>query len=156
MTEQNGPGTPGPPTVSLTRQLDAPREAVYESWTDGELFQRWWGPEGYHTPAESVEMDAVVGGGFRARIVSDEDGSSVPFAGVFHELVKNERVVFGLLDLNDETNPEELTTITLTDKDGGTELVFTQETSLPPERHDELREGWSSFFNRLAAHLAAA
>jgi hypothetical protein len=31
--------------VIITRVIDAPRELVFEAWTEPEHFVRWWGPK---------------------------------------------------------------------------------------------------------------
>ena len=43
-----------------TRELDAPPGEAWRSWTDAELLQRWWGPNGFTCP--TARMDVRVGG----------------------------------------------------------------------------------------------
>jgi hypothetical protein len=44
----------------ITRIFDAPPELVWKAWTDPELIQRWWGPNGFDLP--TCRNDFRVGG----------------------------------------------------------------------------------------------
>jgi hypothetical protein len=51
----------------------------------------------------------------------------------------------------------ELVTVVLTALgDGRTEMHFEQRGYLSPERYDRAKEGWGSFFDRIAERLATA
>lgn len=52
-------------TVSLTvsRLVPAPPEAVFRAWTDPSEIMKWWAPEGLSVPF--AEVDLRVGGGYR-------------------------------------------------------------------------------------------
>lgn len=45
---------------AVTREVDAPPEAVWEAWADPGLLRRWWGPTGFTCPR--AEVDLRVGG----------------------------------------------------------------------------------------------
>jgi len=42
--------------LTITRVLDAPRELVWEAWTDPERMKRWWGPKAYTTPVAEIDL----------------------------------------------------------------------------------------------------
>jgi uncharacterized protein YndB with AHSA1/START domain len=68
--------------VRVVRRFNAPRELVYRAHTDAKLVQRWMlGPPGWSMPV--CEMDVRVGGSYRFRWRSDEDGKEFGFHGVF-------------------------------------------------------------------------
>ena len=46
-------------TLSLTRDFNAPREKVFQAWTDPEILMKWFGPKGVTT--ESARIDLKVG-----------------------------------------------------------------------------------------------
>jgi uncharacterized protein YndB with AHSA1/START domain len=46
--------------MALSREFDAPVEAVWRAWTEPELVRRWWGPRGFTAPV--ADMDVRVGG----------------------------------------------------------------------------------------------
>jgi uncharacterized protein YndB with AHSA1/START domain len=77
----------------LTRVIDAPRERVYQAWTDPELIRRWFAPAPYTTPR--AEMD-VRPGGANLIVMQGPDGTEIPCPGVYLEVVPNERMVLEL------------------------------------------------------------
>jgi uncharacterized protein YndB with AHSA1/START domain len=78
--------------VKVTRSFRAPRALVYRAYTEPELVRRWLlGPPGWSMPI--CEMDVRVGGRFRWRWRSDEDGSEFGFAGTFREVQPPSRLV---------------------------------------------------------------
>jgi uncharacterized protein YndB with AHSA1/START domain len=78
--------------VKVTRSFKAPRALVYKAYTDPTLVQRWLlGPPGWSMPV--CEMDVRVGGRYRWRWRSDQDGSEFGFAGTFREVQPPARLV---------------------------------------------------------------
>ncbi|HEX2168452.1 MAG TPA: SRPBCC family protein [Longimicrobiales bacterium] len=68
--------------VEVTRTFRAPRTLVYEAYTKPELVQQWLlGPPGWTMPV--CEMDVRVGGRFRWRWRSEEDGKEFGFEGEY-------------------------------------------------------------------------
>ena len=65
------------------RNVDAPREAVWQAFMDPERIPLWWGPHG--STATVVEMDVRPGGTWR--FISRAPGrDDVPFTGQYLEL----------------------------------------------------------------------
>ncbi|MBN3933112.1 SRPBCC domain-containing protein [Streptomyces verrucosisporus] len=144
--------------IAITRVFDAPRAELYRAWTEPERFAQWWGPRGFATDPSTVSLDVRSGGEWKATMASEEAGE-FPFAGVYREVVENERLVFSTIDLNDDDTSrdggtDELTTVTFADRDGGTEMTFRQLSRLEADKTEEAREGWKSFFDCLEEHLA--
>jgi uncharacterized protein YndB with AHSA1/START domain len=141
--------------VTIRRIFDAPRDLVWKAWTEPEHFQHWFGGPPYKTPLETISMDVKPGGRWQATIFSDEDGSELPFRGEYREVEKPERLVLIFEDVMDENNPNvEVLTVTFTDLGGKTEVVATQSGNMPEEQYKALADGYSTFFDQLAAHLA--
>jgi len=42
--------------IVISRVIDAPRELVFEAFTDVRHLSRWWGPEGFTTTTQSFEF----------------------------------------------------------------------------------------------------
>lgn len=76
--------------LALTRLIDAPREALYRCWTEPELLKRFFAPKPYTTP--HAELDVRPGGSTRVTMRSP-DGVDMPLAGVYLDVVPNERLV---------------------------------------------------------------
>jgi uncharacterized protein YndB with AHSA1/START domain len=55
--------------LTITREFDAPRELVWEAITNPDHVAQWFGPEGFETPRETVEIDLRVGGRFELSMV---------------------------------------------------------------------------------------
>lgn len=78
------------PTITITREFDAPPERVYRAWAEPDLVRQWLGPR-------SVEMDIEVwdcrtGGSYRYS--AGRDGEEIArFYGSFHEARPGERLV---------------------------------------------------------------
>jgi uncharacterized protein YndB with AHSA1/START domain len=71
--------------VRVTRTFNAPRTLVWDAHTKPELVQKWMlGPPGWTMPV--CEMDVRVGGSYRWRWRSQEDGKEFGFFGVFQEV----------------------------------------------------------------------
>jgi uncharacterized protein YndB with AHSA1/START domain len=141
--------------VTVTRIFDAPREAVWQAWTEPEQFARWFGGPPFVTPPETVSLDVRPGGEWRATMVSEEDGSEIPFGGEYREVVAPERLVMTFADPGTPGNPNvEVLTITFNDLGDKTEVVAHQVGHLPQDEYGQLAEGYSSFFDQLAEHLA--
>jgi uncharacterized protein YndB with AHSA1/START domain len=78
--------------VVVVREFNAPRSLVFDAWTKPELVRRWLlGPPGWTMPV--CEMDVRVGGKYRWRWRSDEDGKEFGFTGEFREVVRPSRIV---------------------------------------------------------------
>lgn len=78
--------------VRVERRFNAPRELVYRAHTDPKLVQRWMlGPPGWSMPV--CEMDLRVGGSYRWRWRSEEDGKEFGFHGVFRVVDAPARLV---------------------------------------------------------------
>ncbi|HKS90588.1 MAG TPA: SRPBCC domain-containing protein, partial [Tepidiformaceae bacterium] len=50
--------------IVITRVFDAPREMVWDAWTDARQIVKWWGPRGFTLTVE--EMDVRPGGVWRS------------------------------------------------------------------------------------------
>jgi uncharacterized protein YndB with AHSA1/START domain len=74
----------------LERIFDAPRELVWKVMTDPASITHWWGPHGYTTTVE--EMDVRPGGRWRW-INHTTGGEDAPFKGEYLEVVPPERFV---------------------------------------------------------------
>jgi uncharacterized protein YndB with AHSA1/START domain len=139
--------------AKVTRVFDAPRETMWRYFTEPELFAEWFGHDPYKTTAT---MDVREGGRWTATMVSQEDGSEIPFAGKFVEIVEHERIVQTFEDVeNPENDKTETLTTTLEDAgEGKTRGTYHQVGHMAPEEYGRVEEGVNGFYDRLAEHLA--
>jgi uncharacterized protein YndB with AHSA1/START domain len=79
----------GKQEVVITREFDSSRELVFKGFTDPEAIPLWWGPRYLSTTVEIMEVKQ----GGRWRFVQyDPQGNTHAFHGVYHEVVKPERI----------------------------------------------------------------
>jgi len=81
---------PDIPTVTITRDFDAPVGRVFRAWTDPELVAQWLGPRS--TEMRIDTWDARTGGSYRYAAVRDGEEIAA-FFGSFHEVRPDERLV---------------------------------------------------------------
>ena len=78
--------------VRVVRSFRAPRALVWDAFTKPDMMKRWMlGPPGWTMPV--CEMDVRVGGAFRWRWRSDDDGKEFGFYGTFLEVVAPSKLV---------------------------------------------------------------
>ena len=75
----------------FTREFAAPRELVYRAWTDPVGISRWWGPSGFTTTTEVMEVRP---GGVWKHVMHGPDGMDYPNKSRYLEVVPNERLVY--------------------------------------------------------------
>jgi uncharacterized protein YndB with AHSA1/START domain len=104
------------------RVLDAPRELVFEVWTDPNHVGQWWGPDGFTTTTQA--MDVRPGGRWRY-IMHGPDGTEYPNLIVYIEVVKPERLVYshGSGEEGDHHSDFQ-TTVTFEDQAGKTKVTM--------------------------------
>jgi uncharacterized protein YndB with AHSA1/START domain len=77
--------------IVIDRVVDAPRELVWEAWTQIEHIERWWGPNGFTTTTR--EFDIRPGGAWRF-IMHGPDGVDYNNRIIFREITPPERLVY--------------------------------------------------------------
>ena len=88
--ENSGAGTDGREIV-VSRTFDAPRELVWEAMTDPAQVVNWWGPRGFTTTIEAMEVRP---GGAWKQVMHGPDGTDYPNESIFKEVVRPERIVY--------------------------------------------------------------
>lgn len=141
-----------PRGILLARAFGAPRERVWEEWTQPERFAEWYGGRASEIPAATVMMDVREGGEWRATMFAGPHRRELHFGGRYLEVVRPKLLAFTLRDQTDED--DELVTVVLSDLGGSdTEMIFRQRGSLPDARYEQAERGWSSFFDVMADRL---
>lgn len=139
--------------LTIQRDFDAPREAVFAAWTEPEQLTAWLGPHGYR--AHSVEGDLRPGGDWRSAIRGD-DGADLWSSGTYREIVPAERLVFTFGWEETEGSREHDSLITITFEDLGNDrsrMTFSQERFESPASRDGHHSGWTEAFDKLLAHV---
>lgn len=146
------------PDLTFTRIFYAPRELVFQAWTDARHVAAWWGPHGFSNPV--CEVDPRPGGGFVVHM-QGPDGTIYPGSGIFLEVVAPERLIFtstfegrdGRVLIN------AVNSVTFEDLDGRTRLTLNARVvDAAREAAGNLagmEEGWTQSLERLAAIVRA-
>lgn len=141
----------------FTRELAAPRELVFQAWTEAKHLAQWWGPKGFTNPV--CEWDARPGGKIYD-VMRAPNGTDFPMGGEFREIVTPERLVFscGALDEQGKLLFEFLHTVTFAEQSGKTKLTIqSRVTMTTPEANHYIRGfemGMTLSLERLARQLA--
>jgi uncharacterized protein YndB with AHSA1/START domain len=159
--------------LNFSRIVDAPRDLLFDIWTDAKHLAQWFGPRDVVLPF--CRIDPRPGGAlhFCHRL---GDGTEVWIKGVYREFVAPERLVFALsfVDASGSTAVPPMipdwpldtvivTTVTFAELDGKTHLTIRQvlepaeadaKDSVRRERQGA-RAGWIETLNRLDAYVGA-
>src|SRR6185312_10531333 len=69
--------------IIISRVVDAPRELVWQAWTDPKHVVKWWGPRGFSDTTR--KMDFRVGGVWE-HTMHGPDGTNYPNKSTFKEI----------------------------------------------------------------------
>lgn len=140
--------------IFSSRIFDAPRDLVWEVWTNPKHTALWWGPTGFTNTI--YEMDVRVGGTFRFMMHSG-DGVDFPNQITYLEVVKPERLVY---DHGNYENPKMFhATINFVEANGKTKITMrmlfkkAEERKVVVEKYGAL-EGQKQHLDKLEAYLA--
>ena len=141
--------------IVITRLIDAPRERVFEAFTDPAQVGEWWGPTGFTTTTH--EMDVRAGGTWRF-IMHGPDGVDYPNWIAYHEVVRPERLVYD--HGGNRPDPEFHVTITFADEGGRTRLTMRSLFPTAAAREYVVREvkaieGGNQTLDRLVQFLSS-
>jgi uncharacterized protein YndB with AHSA1/START domain len=151
MAESTPFGTGG---FVVTRVFDAPRERVWQEWTEPERFADWFGGVDCEVPLATVTMDVRPGGALRAMMFCGPERREISWTGEYHEVAAPERLVFTIASGPGDDRPE-LVTVVLTDLgDDRTEMRLEQRGHRRPDDYEYTKSGWGAFFARLDERLA--
>ena len=142
--------------LTLTRIIRAPRQVVWEAWTDPVKLEQWWIP----SPArcQVQELDLRPGGAF-VTLYSEDGASFGPHvSGCFLDVVEGERLVF-TDTLHGGWRPADApfmtAIITLRDHPEGTEYRahVMHKSQDDRDNHEKMGfyDGWGTVADQLAA-----
>jgi uncharacterized protein YndB with AHSA1/START domain len=157
LTDEPAPDTATDEGITMTRVFDAPRERVWQEWTEPERFADWFGGPESEVPVSTTSMDVRPGGEWQATMFAGPERREIHWAGEYREVVEPERLAFTVTDQPDNEE-RDVVTVVLTDLgDGRTEMRLQQLGGhMPAAGYQRAMEGWGGFFDRMAERLADA
>ena len=153
----------------ISRLYDAPRDRVWQAWTEPERLRQWWGPRGFKV--HTCKVDLRPGGTFLYGMKAP-DGSDMWGKFVYREIVAPERLVF-VVSFSDpkggvtrhpgmENWPQYiLSTVTFAQQGGKTKVTVQwtphEATELERRTFEEgrpsMQQGWTGTLDQLSAYL---
>ncbi|GIZ08155.1 SRPBCC domain-containing protein [Flavobacterium sp. UMI-01] len=94
--------------VKIIRIFDAPIDMVWKAWTDTELLMKWYAPNGCTIHFKHIEVET--GGKFHSCISNPEYGDCWCI-GEYKEVVPNSKIVFTMINADENGNPIDPTKI---------------------------------------------
>ena len=137
------PSTKQDTQLTIRRTFQAPRQRVFDAWTQPEQLKNWW----RCNPAwstEVAEVDLQVGGKYRLGMRDPEKDQAYVCFGEFKETNRPEKLVYTWSwEPPGMEVGETLVTVEFLDKGDSTELILTHEQFPSVEAADEHNKGWS-------------
>ncbi len=126
--------------LHITRTFAAPRQAVWDAWTQPEQFKQWYMPAPYSVT--SAEFDVRPGGLLRVDTKSP-DGAIMPLTGEYIVVEEPQKLVLTNSPLDADGNKlfEIQHTLLLTETDGQTTLDITSEVLSAGPNADQFLQG---------------
>ena len=128
---------PSDTEIKQQRKFDAPRDLVFRAFTDPELIPHWWGPHGFTTRVD--QLDLRPSGKWRF-VQHDPDGNEFAFRGEYREISPPERIM-GTFEFAGMPGHIAVETTTLEEVEGGTLLTTISGFDSQAERDGMLQSG---------------
>lgn len=165
MSTQQASPNKSEPQVLITRDFDAPRELVFQAWTDHQHLHRWFAPKGCTIEFRKLEFRE---GGSYLSCIRNPQYPACWCTGVYREIVAPERIVFTMGISNEqgqlltatqtgmdaEWPQETVLTVTFADLNGRTRLILHQTVSEALAKKTGAYPSWLQMLDRLAVELA--
>ena len=140
--------------IVISRVIEAPRELVFEAFTEVRHLSRWWGPEGFTTTTRSFEFRV---GGVWEFVMHGPDGTDYPEWISWTEIAPPERIA--LLHGEFLGDPNSFESVLTFEPDGATTLIELRTVFPTKEQRDEAIEkhhaieGGRQTLSNLAAYV---
>jgi uncharacterized protein YndB with AHSA1/START domain len=139
-------------TLHVRRVFKAPRERVFQAWTDPKKMTEWFCHAKPELIGKLVVMDVRPGGRYGFDI-SDANGKAFKVRGEYLEIKAPEKLVFTWFW---ETEPEygdTLVTLEFVDLGEMSELIMTHERFANSDVRNKHNNGWAFCLDSLQRHV---
>ena len=138
--------------LSISRVLNAPRELVWEVWTNPDHIKHWWGPSGFKNTISKMDVRPEGEWDF---IMHGPDGKDFRNKHIYKEVVKPEKLV-----MEHVTAPKFRMTVTFEEQDNKTlvtihSLFESAEQLLDVIKVFKADEGMRQNVDRLEAYISS-
>lgn len=141
--------------IVISRLIDAPRELVFEAFTEARHLSQWWGPEGFTTTTRAFEFRV---GGEWVFVMHGPDGTDYREWITWTEIVPPERIVLSHGEVRGDPNAFE-TVLTFAPDGAATRLEMRTVFPTRKQRDEAVEkyhaiEGGRQTLGNLAAYVA--
>ncbi|MBL0385052.1 SRPBCC domain-containing protein [Tumebacillus sp. ITR2] len=150
----------------LERVFDAPRDLVFQAFSEADHLKNWWGPRGWTLTVCNVDFRPGGVWHYCMKCIDQNQGDFYGFESwgkaVYQEIVSPEKIVYidYFSDAQGNENPEmpsSQITMTFEELDGKTKLVsrarFASAEALKNVMDMGMEQGITETWDRLAEHL---
>ena len=147
----------------IDRVLNLPINKVWQAWTEAKSFKKWWGPKDFTCP--SSRMEAKVGGKY-LNCMRSPNGKEFWSTGVVEEIITEKKLAITDSFSDEKGNiipasaygmegdwPMECHITASFEKMGDKTKMSLRHEGIPPEMHDECRQGWNESLDKLEKNL---
>ncbi|GLY77857.1 SRPBCC family protein [Actinoallomurus iriomotensis] len=139
---ETGRGTPAQSATAdreivISRAIDAPRELVFEAFTEVRHLSRWWGPEGFSTTTRAFEFRV---GGVWDFVMHGPDGTDYQEWISWTEITPPERIA--LLHGESRTDPNAFESVLTFASEGAATRIEMRTVFPTKELRDEAAENY--------------
>ena len=148
--------------IVINREFTAPRQLVWDVWTQPKHIEKWFGPKGFDTRVEKFDFKV---GGRATYVMVGPDGKEYPGTGVYREIVPIEKIVttdeFG--EGFEESHPDMdlpqgmVTTALFDDLSDKTKLtlIISHPTVEDRKKHEAMGvvDGWNSSLDKANEYI---
>lgn len=150
--------------VFIEETFNASLEKVFSAWTNSEKLMKWYAPDGCTIHFKKIEIET--GGQFHSCISNPQFGDCWCI-GEYKEVVPNTKLVFTLINADENGNPinpveigmspdwpcETLVTVTFKEENGKTKLQLHQTVSQDLAKKTGAYPSWLQMLNNLQTIL---
>ncbi|HQW02016.1 MAG TPA: SRPBCC domain-containing protein, partial [Saprospiraceae bacterium] len=155
---------------TLTRRFDAPRDLVFQAFSEAKHLAHWWGPKGMKITVKT--LDFRPGGTFHYKMTGD-DGFTMWGKFIYRDIIAPDKIVFVNAFADEEGNivsppfpdpwPVEIYYIITFTEEGNKTLLTLQSSAIHATAEEQqtffngfssMQEGFGGTFDQLQEYLA--
>lgn len=133
-------------TLEIRRVIPAPRQRVFDAWTQAKELDRWSAPPPMTARAE---IDLRVGGRYRITMRAP-DGSERRVSGVYRVVEPPTKLVY-TWKWEESAMPDTTVTVEFHDRGKSTEIVLRHDGLVDPDSRARHEHGWNGCLDNLVS-----
>jgi len=139
-------------TLQIRRRFNAPREKLFQAWTDPKKMTEWFCHAKPNLIGKLVVMDVRSGGQYGFD-VSDASGKVFKVRGEYLEIKEPEKLVFTWFWETEPAYGNTVVTLEFVDLGNKSELILTHERFANSDARDKHNVGWASCLDSLQRNV---